>query len=129
MKVLLWDTNFEASPGSQRCHIFLAGADGRSREPLCIGQGSEQAHVVEVSKHGFSFAELALRGRESRLDGETEQGRHKGVALFSPLALFYLVRVPVRVRPDVLRLAPVPQPDVRNKHVQNRMREELSEDA
>ena len=45
------------------------------------------------------------------------------------LALFNLVRVPVRVRPDVLRLVPVPQPHVRNQHLQNRVREELSEDA
>ena len=91
MKVLLWDTNFEASPGSQRCHFFLQ-VPTDDRENLCASVRScEQVQVVEVSKHSFSFKELALRGRESRLDGQTEQGRHKGVALFSALALFDLV--------------------------------------
>ena len=111
MKVLLWDTNFAASPVSQRCHIFLQ-VPTDDQENLCASfRGSEQVHVVEVSKNGFSFTELALRGRESRRDGQTEKGRHREFALSPALAFCCptLSAAPQVESPRAAELSPVSQ--------------------
>ena len=105
----------------------------RKKKERRNGRGAVAARIcidsIQKCEHGLAALEEVLCVAERAVDGQRKEERRQRVALFDPFALRDPVVCPAFVRPRVVALAAVPEPDEGKHGAQLRIGTELGKES